>query len=95
MVDAIRALNEHGGVPGYWMHETGDVLRPAVRAYLFGAEMTPQQIGAVRAYLRQWMAAPWQTPMLDVLRTQINDIETRRDLDRWYHRALDAGIDPL
>jgi hypothetical protein len=96
MIEAIVALNQRAGyVPGYWMNETSGVLRRAVLAYLFGAEMTPEDLAAMRAYLRQWMAADWQTPMLDVLRTQIGEIGTRRDVDRWLNRAMDAGVDPL
>lgn len=42
--------------PGYWMHETTGVLRPAIEAYLsrsldpHSPEMTPEQIAAVRGY---------------------------------------------
>jgi hypothetical protein len=89
-------------VPGYWRNETSGVLRPAIETYLAqsidpeAADLTPAHIGAIRAYLRQWMASPvWRGPMIDVLRTQIGDIATRADIDRWLARALDEGIDPL
>lgn len=42
-----------GFVPGFWMNETSGVLRPAVEAYLRREPMTPNQIAAMRAYLRQ------------------------------------------
>ena len=81
--------------PGYWMNETSGVLRPAVEAYLWGGEMTGRHFAAIRAYLRQWMAADWRGPMIDVLRSQLGEINTREDISRWLDRALDAGIDPL
>lgn len=82
-------------IPGYWMNETSGVLRPAVEAYLHGHAMTRGQIDAMRAYLRQWMAGDWKSPLLDVLRTSVEDIKTRDDLKRWFDRALDEMIDPL
>jgi hypothetical protein len=77
------------------MYETSGVLRPAVLAYLNRAPMTGQQIAAMRAYLRQWMAAPWRTPLLDVLRTMVGEIVTEQELRRWFALALAENIDPL
>ncbi len=89
-------------IPGYWMHEISGALRPAIEAYLAATidphapAMTDRQIAAMRAYLRQWICAPvWHGPMIDVLRTQIDEITTREDIDHWLDRALEEGIDPL
>jgi hypothetical protein len=57
--------------------------------------MTDQQITAVRAYLRQWMDGAWTGPMVDVLRTQVEEIVDRLSLDRWLDRAAESNIDPL
>lgn len=88
--------------PGFWMHETSGVLRPAIIAYLAAAidpaapAMSRQEIAAMRVYLRQWIAAPtWIGPMIDVLRSQVEEIASREDIDRWLDRALEQGIDPL
>ena len=81
--------------PGYWMYETSGVLRPAVEAYLTGAEMTPMHIATMRAYLRQWANGPWKGPMIDPLRTRVEEIITRKDIDDWLEMALESGIDPL
>ena len=82
--------------PAYWMHETTGVLRPAVEAYLHGERMTPDQIAAMRAYLRQWIADDnWEGPLIDPLRTMVNDIRTQTDISRWLDLADDAAIDPL
>ncbi len=95
-------MNGAQAVPGYWMNETSGVLRPAIEAYLAPAidphapPMTLAQIAAMRAYLRQWINAPaWRGPMIDVLRTQVDEITTREAIDRWLDRALEEGIDPL
>lgn len=58
MIEIPRWVIENA--PGYWMDETSGVLRPAVEAYLHGRDMTPEEIVAMRAYLRQWiMATTW------------------------------------
>lgn len=90
------------GVPGYWRSETSGVLWPAIGAYLRetlepnAPPMTLAQIAAMRAYLRQWiMADVYSGPMIDALRTQIDDLTTQEDIERWLDRAADEGIDPL
>ena len=83
-------------VPGFWMNETTGVLRPAVMAYFEGKPLDPRQAAALRAYLRQWMAAPaWRGPMIDPLRTAVEEIIDRESLDRWITMAEFAGIDPF
>jgi len=90
MPDTIALL------PGYWMWETSGVLRPAIEAYLRGVEMTPEQIEAMRAYLRQWIMSPlWTGETLDFLRASINGLNSRERIGMWLDDALDAGIDPL
>ena len=82
--------------PGYWMNETSGVLRPAVEAYLAGGAMTVMQVGAMRAYLRQWIALPvWQGPTVEELRSAIGGLTTRANIEAWLNHAEDAGIDPL
>ena len=80
----------------YWKNEMTGVLRPAVEAFLYGEAMTDDQIAAMRAYLRQWIADDdWQGPMVDPLRTQVNEIVTQNDIRRWIERAIPEGMNPL
>jgi hypothetical protein len=95
-------LSAHRDLPGYWMHETSGRVREAVAAYLApyvdrdAPPMTGEQIATMRAYLRQWIAAPaWRGPLVDVLRTAIDELTTREAIERWIDRATDEGIDPL
>jgi hypothetical protein len=82
--------------PGYWMFETSGVLRPAVEAYLQSTqEMTPEHIAAVRAYLRQWMAAGWVGSNVDRLRAEVDAIKDRGTLSAWIESAMEDGIEPL
>lgn len=91
--------------PGYWMHETSGVVRPAVEAYLHDEPMTAQQIAAMRAYLRQWIMSPlWdQNPhattyhraWLDQMRLRVGGLKDRAAIGRWLSDATDAGLDPL
>ena len=81
---------------GYWMWETTGALRPAVKAYLAGAAMTPEQIVAMRAYLRQWINAPvWRGAAANALRADIDNLTSRQAIAAWLEAAVDAGIDPL
>lgn len=82
-------------VPCFWMNETSGQLRPVVEAYVRGEPLDYRQVATMRVYLRQWMQGPWKGPMIDVLRTQLEQMTTREDLDRWFDRALAADIDPL
>jgi hypothetical protein len=77
------------------MYETTGVLRPAVEAYLTAAELTPERIAALRAYFRQWMAAPWQGPEIDRLRADVGGLMSRAAIDRWLELAMEQGLDPL
>jgi hypothetical protein len=82
--------------PGYWMHETSGVLKPAVVAYLQGGQMTPRQIAALRAYLRQWIASPvWCGARIDELRAGIDSLTDRDAIREWLAAADEQGIDPL
>jgi hypothetical protein len=81
---------------GYWMFDTSGVLRPAVEAYLHNGNMAPEQIAALRAYLRQWIFSPfWRGDELDELRRGIDGLTSRAAIDAWLDAAEMAGIDPL
>lgn len=83
-------------VPGYWMHETSGALRPAIETYLCGAPMSPDQIAALRAYLRQWIFAPtWLGDDIDALRSRIDALTSREAIAAWLDDAAAVGIDPL
>jgi hypothetical protein len=93
----VRMLSN---APGYWQNETSGVLRPAVEAFLTGAKMTPEQIAAMRAYLRQWIMAPaWDrcggAAVLADLRGGIDALTSRDAIDAWLDHAEEIGIDPL
>ena len=82
--------------PGYWMHETTGVLRPAVEAFLNGGDMTGEQIAAMRAYLRQWIeCGVWRGWMVSKLRVMVDDVADRQDIETWLRLAEQEGIDPL
>ncbi len=83
--------------PGFWMDETSGVLRPAIEAYLHGDTMTAEQVAAMRAYLRQWIAAPhWRgADALAELRGGIDALTSRFAIADWLKRAERLGIDPL
>jgi hypothetical protein len=83
-------------IPGYWMNESSGQLRPVIEAYLTDQHMTARDVAVMRVYLRQWINdGAWAGPLIDVLRTQVDEVMDRAGIDRWLNRALDAGIDPL
>lgn len=91
--------------PGYWMHETSGVLRPAVEAYLNRRPMSKKQIAAMRAYLRQWIMSPvWdanphigeiERAALAQLRAGIDALTSHKAIDDWLAAAFMEGHDPL
>lgn len=76
------------------MAESTGVLRPAVEAYLHGEPLTPEQIAAMRAYLRQWIFAGWPCDV-EELRAGIDGLTCRTAITAWLNRAEQLGIDPL
>lgn len=82
--------------PGFWMYETSGVLRPAIEAYLHGQPLTLQQIATMRAYLRQWIAAPgFIGPDIDDLRGRVDALTSLAAIHEWIDDAVSAGADPL
>ena len=87
--------------PGYWMNERyPSVLRRAVERYLKGADLSPTDIVALRAYLRQWINSPvWDanphgTTGLTGLRDMIGSLSSREQIDLWSRRAVEMGVNP-
>lgn len=68
----------------------------AVESYLNNRTMTPQQIVAMRGYLRQWiMKGNFLGPMVDPLRTKVDEIDTQADIKAWLTMAARENLDPL
>jgi hypothetical protein len=83
-------------VPGYWTNETSGVLHAAVGAYLFSDTLSAEQIAALRAYFRQWIAAPgFSGPKIEALRQTVDGLTTLDAIDDWLDLAIEAGVDPL
>ena len=82
-------------VPGYWADESSGILVPVVKRYIEGQELDSREVFIVRCYLHQWMEGPWQGPTVGQLRAEVGQIRTHADLQAWFERAFDAGIDPL
>ena len=90
-------------MPGYWMHETSGVLRPAVEAYLFNREpLSEKHVAALRAYCRQWIELfepPDDAPeaaqrVIDRLRTMVDGLVDRPTIDVWMRQATAMQIVP-
>jgi hypothetical protein len=79
--------------PGYWMHETSGVLRPAVEAYLNREPLSEADIAAMRAYLRQWIAGFFGGAA--DLAGRIDKLTSREAIEDWLDDATEIGIDPL
>jgi hypothetical protein len=91
--------------PGYWMWETSGRLKPAVAAFLNGADLSAEHITALRAYCRQWImsdvwdrnphAGPEEWVSLAELRADVDRLTSREAISAWLRRASDEGLDPL
>lgn len=82
--------------PGYWMDETGPILRPAITAYLHRRPLTSEQVEYIRAYLKQWIEfGAWAGAGVDELRRSVNAISDEAGITNWLRAAEKLGIDPL
>lgn len=83
-------------IRGYWMHETSGVLAPAVQRYLEGKSLSAGDISLLRAYLKQWITrGNWKgDEELKELRTSVDMISTRADIEQWDALADELGLDP-
>jgi hypothetical protein len=75
-------------------------LPSAVFAFLYGQPLTDVQLEMVRDYCEYYISAPcWRTDDAEEqfrkLRTQIQTIRTRQELEVWLHESLEVGIDPF
>ena len=82
-------------VPGYWRHETSGRLRPAVMRFLEGGELSTDDIGLLRAYLRQWIESDVWRGGVDDLRGRIDGLVCRATITDWIDDAIERGADPL
>ena len=84
-------------MPGYWMYEIGEQLKPAVVAYLNNLPLTSRQVAVIRAYLKQWIEADGWSPTFGLtrLRSSVNEIQTQADIRAWLSQAEEESIDPL
>jgi hypothetical protein len=81
-------------IPGYWMNETSGALEPVVNDYLNGRPLTDRQVATMRAYLRQWISYEgWDG--VELLRVEVDDLLSSKDIQRWLDDALLLGLDPL
>jgi len=91
--------------PGYWLYEQSGVLKPVVEKYLNGNLLSQNELGIMRAYLRQWVASPvWDgnphadeesRAELNALRGAISKITDQAHLEEWFQKGLDLGMVPL
>jgi hypothetical protein len=84
-------------LPGFWMHETSGVLRPAVEAYLFNAveKLTPEHIATLRAYLPMDLFAGVAGTQGRLSARADRGTDLRAAIDRWLDIAIKEGLDPL
>jgi hypothetical protein len=97
-----RLPADHPDAPGYWPNETSGVLQPAVLAYLAGKQLSPGQLGTMKAYLRQWCNSPvWDLnphgglEELRSLRIRVAAISNFEELNQAVQVMTDLGMDPL
>ena len=61
-----------------------------------GSGIPAEQLATMRAYLRQWIAAPaWQGEGVEALRQAVDGITSQTALDAWIAKAVAEGVDPL
>lgn len=88
---------DHPDAPKYWMKETSGEVASAMIPYLNGKNLTPNQVGIMKAYLWQWIASPvWRGGAeLEQLRQQVLKISNYRELNECIEAAIEMNMDPL
>ena len=70
--------------------------RPAVEAYKRGDVLRPDEVAAVRIYLRGWLErGHWTGPSIVELHRGLDGLTDQAHIDAWVKRARYVGIDPL
>jgi hypothetical protein len=94
--NAPDGMSHSSSDPDFWMYETSDVLRPAVRAYLKGKPLSAKNIAAIRAYLRVWIFAPeFDDDGVEELRQAVDGLASREAIEEWLAMARKEWISPL
>lgn len=88
---------DHPNAPHYWMHETGEELKPAMQLYLTGRAITDRQLEVIKSYVAQWVNSPvWRgSAELARLREDVAAVRNRADLTKAIDQAVEIGMDPL
>lgn len=100
-----QQTQQRPAAPGYWMHETGGALAPAILRYLENEPLTVRDLVLIRAYIRQWIHADvWDSnpnlgedgrAELARLRRLAQGLNNRDAIDSWIAESVDFGLDPL
>lgn len=99
------------GGPHFWKYDYSGRLPAAVTAYLENrvrdTPISPDDCELVAAYVRHWIHAPMYDAnpyhkfdphgkkILAELRAEAAALTDADSIDRWIHKALGHGIDPL
>jgi hypothetical protein len=83
--------------PHYWMTEQTGRLASAVEAYINGDALTPDALGLIKQYLRQYLERAVMTG--DAKREQLLDrvaaLRTSRDIERFADDLAEIGVEPF
>ncbi|MBA3948157.1 MAG: hypothetical protein H0X37_26855 [Herpetosiphonaceae bacterium] len=81
--------------PRFWMEEQTGVLSAAVEAYLDGQRLKPDQLAAIKVYLKQYveravLAGAAKVPLLV---SKIDKIKSNGDLERFADEVAELGAE--
>ncbi len=81
--------------PRFWMEEQTGVLSAAVEAYLDGQRLKPDQLAAIKVYLKQYIerAVLAGAAKVPLLLSKIDKLKTTGDLERFADEVAEFGAE--
>ena len=83
--------------PHYWMTEQTGRLADAVESYINGNALTPDALGLIKQYLRQYLERAVMTG--DAKREQLLDrvaaLRNSREIERFADDLAEIGVEPF
>ncbi len=83
--------------PHYWMTEQTGRLADAIEAYINGDALTPDALGLIKQYLRQYLERAVMTgdAKRNLLLDQLASLRNGREIERFADELAEIGVEPF
>jgi len=83
--------------PHYWMTEQTGRLADAIETYINGDALTPERLGLIKQYLRQYLERAVMTgdAKREQLLNQVGALRNGREIERFADELAEIGVEPF